>query len=146
DWEIELLVRKIGEFAWNDTQPVSIGATGSAAPTLPWRFGAGGAIGLLLLGIALVGVVAAWRAGKSRFRMESAGLAAIAAVLGLILMAQARIQPSSGFDPGLTNPVAATSGSVMRGQELYAASCLSCHGAAGQGDGAGGENLFPKPA
>ncbi|MEZ4506911.1 MAG: cytochrome c [Thermomicrobiales bacterium] len=146
EWELELIVREIGEFSWSDTQVISIGATGSAAPTPPWRFGTGGAIGLLLLGIALVGFVVAWRAGRSRFRMESAGLAAIATVLGLMLMAQARIQPTVGFDPGLTNPVAATSGSVTLGQELYTANCLACHGAAGEGDGPGGENMFPKPA
>jgi mono/diheme cytochrome c family protein len=146
DWEIELLIRKIGEFEWNGTQTVSVGATGSATPTPPWRFGTGGIVGLLLVGVALVGFVVAWRAGKSRLRMESAGLGAVAALLGLMLMTQARIQPAGGLDPGMTNPIAATGDSVTRGQELYAANCLACHGAAGQGDGPGAENMAPPPA
>jgi mono/diheme cytochrome c family protein len=90
--------------------------------------------------------VVAWQAGKSRLRKESAGLGAVAALLGLMLMAQARIQPAGGLDPGMTNPIAATGDSVTRGQELYAANCLACHGAAGQGDGPGAENMAPPPA
>jgi copper transport protein len=146
DWEIELLVRKIGEFEWTDTQSISLDATGSAAPKPPWRFGAGGLVGLLLLGIAFTGFVVAWRAGKSRLRMESAGLGAVAALLGLLLMAQARIQPATGSDPALSNPVAATSDSISRGAALYQANCAACHGATGQGDGRAGVGLFPKPA
>lgn len=34
---------------------------------------------------------------------------------------------------------------VSRGKELYAASCASCHGADGKGDGPGGAGLNPKP-
>ncbi len=123
-----------------------MGATGSAAPTPPWRFGTGGIVGLLLLGIALVGFVVAWRAGKSRLRMESAGLGVAAALLGLMLMTQARIQPAGGLDPGMTNPIAATSDSLTRGQELYTANCLACHGATGQGDGPDAANMAPPPA
>ncbi len=146
EWEIELLIRKIGEFDWNDTQTISVGATGSATPTPPWRFGTGGIVGLLLLGIAMVGFVAAWLAGKGRFRKESAGLGAVAAVLGLMLLVQARIQPAGGIDPGLTNPVAATSDSITRGADLYTVNCLACHGVDGLGDGPSAGGMAPPPA
>jgi mono/diheme cytochrome c family protein len=146
DWEIQLLVRKIGEFEWTDTQTATITATGSTAPKAPWRFGTGGIIGLALIAMALIGFVLAWRAGKGRMRMESAGLGTIAAVLGVILLAQGRIQPTAGFDPGLVNPVAATSDSVTKGEALFQANCASCHGVNGMGDGPLAENMFPKPA
>ncbi len=146
DWEIELLIRKIGEFEWNDTQQITVGASGSAAAKPPWRFGSGGIIGLALLGIALVGFVVAWRAGKSRLRLESAGLGGAAALLGLMLLVQARIQPAGGLDPGMTNPIAATSDSVTRGATLYTANCLACHGVTGEGDGPNAGGMAPPPA
>ena len=146
DWDVELLVRDIGEFEWTDTQMVSIGATGAMAPKAPWRFGTSGLVGLVLMTFALIGFVFAWRAGKGRLRMESAGLGAAAALLGLILMAQGRVQPAIGYDPGLVNPIAATSDTVTKGEALFQANCISCHGAAGQGDGPLSDGMFPKPA
>jgi copper transport protein len=146
DWQVDLLVRKIGEFEWTDTQTVTLGATGSTAPKAPWRLGTGGLIGLLLIAIGLIGFVLAWRAGKGRMRVESAGLGAIAAVLGVILMAQGRIEPAVGYDPGLVNPVAATSDSITKGEALFQANCVSCHGAGGMGDGPLADGMFPKPA
>ncbi len=44
------------------------------------------------------------------------------------------------------NPVAASAESRVRGKQLYAANCASCHGAAGRGDGPVGAALKPKPA
>ncbi|HET9662394.1 MAG TPA: copper resistance protein CopC [Thermomicrobiales bacterium] len=146
DWKVQLIVREIGDFEWTDTQTVTIGVTGSTAPKAPWRFGTGGIIGLVLVAIALIGFVLAWRAGKGRMRMESAGLGAVAAVLGVMLMAQGRIEPAVGYDPGLVNPVAATSDSVTRGGTLFQANCVSCHGTGGQGDGPLADGMFPKPA
>lgn len=146
DWKVQLIVRDIGEFEWTDTQTVSIGITGSTAPKPPWRLGTGGLVGLVLLAIALIGFVLAWRAGKGRMRMESAGLGAAAAVLGLMLIVQARIEPAVGYDPGMVNPVAATSDSITRGGELFQVSCASCHGAGGLGDGPLSAGMFPKPA
>lgn len=146
DWEIELLVRKIGDFEWTGTQTVTIGVSGSTAPKPPWRLGTGGIVGLLLFAMALIAFVVAWRAGKGRMRMESGGLGAVAAVLGLLLMAQGRIHPASSYDPGLTNPVAATSDSVIRGEALFQANCASCHGVSGQGDGPASAGMFPRPA
>lgn len=44
------------------------------------------------------------------------------------------------------NPVKASNASRKRGQELFATNCVSCHGAAGRGDGSAGAALNPKPA
>ncbi len=146
DWNVQLIVRDIGEFEWTDTQSVNIGVTGSTAPKPPWRLATGGLVGLVLIAIALIGFVLAWRAGKSRMRTESAGLGAVAAILGVLLIVQARIEPAVGYDPGLVNPVAATSDSITKGGALFQANCASCHGTGGMGDGPLAEGMFPKPA
>lgn len=146
DWQIELLLRQPGVPDIANTQTVTLDLAGSAAPKAPWRFGRGGFIGLVLMTCALLGFVFAWRAGKGRLRMESAGLGVAAALLGLLVMVQGRIQPAIGYDPGLVNPIAATSDAVTRGEALYQTNCLSCHGAAGQGDGPLSAGMFPKPA
>ena len=46
----------------------------------------------------------------------------------------------------LKNPVAANAGSIAAGKKLYENQCAGCHGDAGKGDGAMGEELNPKPA
>ena len=46
----------------------------------------------------------------------------------------------------LKNPVAANAASVAAGQTVYAKQCAGCHGDAGKGDGAMGEELTPKPS
>ncbi len=145
-WETTLTVRDPGTFEWSDTQSVVVPAVGSSVPRPHWRLGTGGAIGLMLVALALVGFAVAWRAGKSRLRMESGGLGVAAAVLALILIVQGRIQPGNSYYAGLENPVAATSDSITRGSALYTANCLSCHGAAGQGDGPLSAGMYPPPA
>ncbi len=145
-WSVDLVVRKTGAFEWTDTQTIVVDLTGSTAPKSPWRFGTGGVIGLVLIGIALIGFAAAWRAGKGRLRVEAGGLGAAAALLGLMLMVQGRIQPAVGYDPGLLNPVPATADVIARGGALFQENCLSCHGAAGFGDGPLSAGMFPKPA
>ena len=46
----------------------------------------------------------------------------------------------------LKNPVAANAASIAAGQKLYEKQCAGCHGDAGHGDGAMGEELTPKPS
>jgi mono/diheme cytochrome c family protein len=46
----------------------------------------------------------------------------------------------------LKNPVAANAASIAAGQKLYGDQCAGCHGDAGHGDGAMGEELTPKPS
>lgn len=145
-WDIGLTLRLPDAPAWTDTQSIAIDATGSPAPGEPWQVGTGGAIGLLLFGLAITGFAFAWRAGKGRLRMETAGIGAAAAVLGLMVTVQGRFQPGDSYYLGLTNPIAASNDSITRGSALYQANCLSCHGAAGEGDGPLAAGMFPQPA
>ena len=46
----------------------------------------------------------------------------------------------------LKNPVAADNASVAAGRQIYDKQCAGCHGDTGNGDGAMGEELNPKPA
>jgi mono/diheme cytochrome c family protein len=46
----------------------------------------------------------------------------------------------------IKNPVPATAASIAAGQALYQKHCAACHGDAGKGDGAMGDELNPKPA
>lgn len=46
---------------------------------------------------------------------------------------------------GLTNPIPADEASLERGEAIYAASCASCHGDGGMGDGPAGAALDPPP-
>jgi mono/diheme cytochrome c family protein len=47
---------------------------------------------------------------------------------------------------GLTNPISADEASLARGEEIYTASCATCHGDGGMGDGPAGTALDPAPA
>jgi len=47
---------------------------------------------------------------------------------------------------GRKNPTPADKASLVRGKQIYDASCASCHGASGKGDGPAGKALNPKPA
>ena len=46
----------------------------------------------------------------------------------------------------LVNPVKSTPASIAAGKGLYEKQCVSCHGAAGKGDGKSGALLTPKPS
>ena len=45
----------------------------------------------------------------------------------------------------LSNPLPQTKATIDRGAKVYAASCSSCHGLTGQGDGKAGLQLSPRP-
>lgn len=46
---------------------------------------------------------------------------------------------------GMTNPITADSESLARGEEIFVASCVVCHGDEGGGDGPGAAALDPAP-
>lgn len=47
---------------------------------------------------------------------------------------------------GQLNPITADEQSLLRGEEIYAASCAACHGDGGMGDGPAGAALDPAPS
>ncbi len=76
----------------------------------------------------------------------------IARIAGLALFGVGLSVASTGFASGanavavLQNPVPADSASVQRGQTIYQANCVTCHGVAGAGDGPLATFLKPPPA
>lgn len=56
---------------------------------------------------------------------------------------QAAIPPTYA---GATNPIAADTASLERGQAAYQIYCVACHGERGMGDGVAGASLDPAPA
>lgn len=145
-WHIEILISVPGQPDSHGSVSVTLPEQPAGAERSPWRFGTGGLIGFILMTMALAGGVVAWRSGKTRLRTESAGLATAAAVLAMLVLIQARIEPAPATPAGIPNPIAATTDSVSRGETIYQANCLSCHGAAGRGDGPSAAGMFPKPA
>jgi copper transport protein len=143
DWSITAIVRKIGEFQWQATTSVTLGKEPptSKAPGPAWHFGTGGLAGIVLIVLAIIGFVVAWRAGRTRLRKESAGLAACALVLGALLLLQARTTATTVAQAPVTDPAV-----IARGEEVYQANCLACHGATGQGNGPAAMGLNPAPA
>lgn len=47
---------------------------------------------------------------------------------------------------GMSNPISADTASLERGEKIYTASCASCHGDGGMGDGPAAAALDPEPA
>jgi len=45
----------------------------------------------------------------------------------------------------MTNPLPRTPATLKKGEAVYAANCVSCHGKEGLGDGEAGRNLSPPP-
>jgi copper transport protein len=143
DWSITAIVRKIGEFQWQSTTSVTIGKEppASKAPGPAWHFSTGGLAGIILIVLAIFGFVISWRAGRTRLRKESAGLAACALVLGALLLLQARTTAKTVAQAPVADPAV-----IARGKEVYQANCVACHGVTGQGNGPAAAGLNPPPA
>ena len=125
---------------------------------LPWETGAPGALALPLTQMDWNGVGALWafvigglllanrRHVRDRFGVR-AGDASLAGG-GLGVIAAVVLLTGLHVDPGRTlqNPVERTTASVERGALLFAASCASCHGETGAGDGPLADTLPAPPA
>lgn len=113
-------------------------------PTRDATFGLLGAE-IALLGLLAVGVAATMRRTAGRAALSLAGPGAMGIIAGLAL-AIATLAARSGSASGHLNPVLPTQESIDRGRALYAASCASCHGDAGRGDGPVAVTLTRKPS
>jgi len=149
DWAFTAIIREIGQAPTSAETTAAIGSTSPDVdvPSDPWRFDTlGGVTGLGSALVGLVGLIAGWRSGSATTRKESAGLGALALVLGAILLFQARIDPvlanagsAEAIDPGNV-------AMVERGADIYDQHCLSCHGPELRGDGPEGGGMQPPPA
>ncbi len=149
DWTLTAIVRQPGAGDWTATKTLTIGTMPSDTniPGPAWHFGAAGIAGLLLLVLGLAGMVLAAISDSAPLRRESAGLSAVALVLGVVLLLQARVDPASATaEVSSDNPVASDEASITRGAVAFAANCVVCHGPGAKGDGPGGAGLQPPPA
>ncbi|MGH2559153.1 MAG: CopD family protein, partial [Thermomicrobiales bacterium] len=147
DWSVIAIVRKIGEFQWQDTTTVNISAEAppSKTPGPAWHFDTGGVAGIALIAASVIGFGVAWSAGRNRLRRESAILSGAALALGIVLLLQARVDPAEA-EEGNVAPSAVDEAAIVRGEALFQANCASCHGAFGKGDGPAATDLNPPPA
>lgn len=147
DWSIEMVIRVPGANDWVATETLPIARTPPDLniPGAPWRFDTGAISGLLLLIVAIVGAALAWQTNRAYIRPRVGALSGIAAALGLLLIFQARIDPTVAHFAA-SGQVALDPASVERGQAVYTANCLACHGPGGDGDGPAAASLPVPPA
>jgi copper transport protein len=147
DWQIQAIVRKIGEFQWTASSQLAVRTTkdASALPRPAWRFTPfAGISGLILLVAGLAALALAWSAGRTPLRKESAGLGVVALALGGLLLIQGR-STATNLAVALTakSPIPADMASITRGKDVFEANCAVCHGATGRGDGPAAGTLNP---
>jgi mono/diheme cytochrome c family protein len=148
DWQITVIVRKVGELQWQATTTLPIKATASTAalPRPAWRFStSSGVAGLILLVGGLAALALGFSAGRTPLRKESAGLGVVALGVAAVLLLQGRTDATgSGVALTARSPIPADQASVVRGADLFAANCAVCHGTGGRGDGPAANTLTPR--
>ncbi len=148
DWEVTARIEEPGFPSSTSTVTRTFGEQNETVqvPEAPWKFdalaGLAG-IGLLLAGVAGMSTALAVRTGP--LRKEAGGLAVVALALAAVVIIQGRIDPLLVVESGegAINPN--DMAMVVRGEEVYATYCLSCHGEGLRGDGPLSEALNPPP-
>ena len=107
DWQLTVIVRKIGAFSWETQTPLSIEETPPPVADLnpAPHFTQGGVAGVLAVAIGLVGltIAALTRGVAPQRRWGTAGAGAAALVVGAALLAGSRL-PSEASVPALVLP------------------------------------------
>jgi copper transport protein len=155
-WQVEVAVRRPDQFDTFAAFRVDAGLNGIIRPLEEQpgllerlaRFltrGDGAVNGVLLILFAVGWSFFANRAAKWEWQLIPLLLPGLIAFLvgGVQLFTFFREFTPAKF---LTNPVLPDSASIARGQELYQANCLACHGSEGRGDGPTSLGLNPRPA
>ncbi len=149
NWEARVIIRpqgdydRIGRAAFQLKEPALPVAPGPPVP--PWMLGTAGlwTSGLLIIATSLLGQ----KSGTERRAL--AGLLLILAGSAVFFYFANRSEaslPGLGEQVPLVNPVPADEASLARGQALYQAYCVSCHGPQGRGDGPNAASLPVPPA
>jgi copper transport protein len=154
EWRMQVTVRMPGQPDWvvPVTREIAAAASPAQLPAPPPLFGPSGVVALLLLMLGIAGVAFALLGGSRAFRKEAAGLGAAAAIVGVVLLVQARLPATAvaSVAPDSSSQMAALApidpGAVVRGEALFAQNCALCHGAGGKGDGPGAASLRRPPA
>lgn len=149
DWTIVTIVRSIGEFQYEATRRLTVGATPPEAdlPGPAWTFSASAIGGLVLLVVGTSAIVFAWYVGRSALRRESMAIGTVAISCAVLLFMQARVDTAATTtEISLINPVPADAASITRGESSFLTNCASCHGIGGTGNGPAAPGLDPAPA
>lgn len=156
EWTIELEVRR--ENRDDVVESVSTKVEQPFLNTLPFATSSPGALALPITQFDWNGVGAIWAAVAAGMliayrrpigRRFSAKAADATVVGGVLFMAVTMVLAFSvHVDPGRTleNPVPRTPESIVRGEALFSANCIQCHGDTGGGDGPLAASLPAPPA
>jgi len=131
-WQVQAVVRREGKFDVFANFDINLDQ-GASTVSWPWS---------RLVGGFLLGAAFACAVGVYPLRRVAWVLPVVLFVSGLSAFT---LQPPTPRVLPL-NPIPPNAQSIARGQALYQANCVPCHGLTGQGDGPVGLTLNPRPA
>ncbi len=146
-WRVETLVQRQGQ---DDVRlefvlPLQTAPSMPGAPVLVYPSRALTGLAMVAGGLAMV--FASRRVGRKRVRTGtmSAAFGILIGLFGFGVIASGFILAYNQV-AALKNPIPADVPSLARGQQVYAANCVACHGSSGRGDGPASAGLQPPPS
>jgi copper transport protein len=140
DWTIETTVRRAGIPDQVASFAIDTHGTGVQPPRLVedhWRLPRMTVIAWLTLGLAIIVSIAGIIGVRKLPELEPFAAALLLTMVVLIvagfLVTSYRLTIPVSASTDVVNPVAASEDSIRRGQTIYEARCLACHGATGGG-------------